>query len=73
MTSGQLALAWLLARGEDVVPIPGTRRAHRLRENIAATKLRLGQTDLELIERTVPRAAWAGDRASFAVPNTARG
>jgi aryl-alcohol dehydrogenase-like predicted oxidoreductase len=72
VTVGQLALAWLLAQGQDVVPLPGTRRADRVRQNAAAADIRLTAVDLERLERTVPRAAWAGDRTSFAVPVTAR-
>jgi aryl-alcohol dehydrogenase-like predicted oxidoreductase len=72
VTVGQLALAWLLAQGPDVVPLPGSRRADRVRQNAAAANIRLTAVDLERLERTVPRTAWAGDRTSFAVPVTAR-
>ncbi|SRR6266568_2284872 len=72
VTVGQLALAWLLAQGPDVVPLPGSRRADRVRQNAAAANLRLTTTDLERLERTVPRAGWAGNRTSFAVPVTTR-
>jgi aryl-alcohol dehydrogenase-like predicted oxidoreductase len=72
ITPGQLALAWLLAQGPDVVPIPGTRHAGRLAENVAAAQVRLGPADLERLERAVPRSAWSGDRRSFAVPATTR-
>jgi aryl-alcohol dehydrogenase-like predicted oxidoreductase len=72
LTAGQLALAWLLARGPDVVPIPGTRRASRLAENAAAAGVRLTAADLGRLEAAAPRAAWAGDRASFAAPATSR-
>jgi aryl-alcohol dehydrogenase-like predicted oxidoreductase len=72
LTAGQLALAWLLARGPDVVPIPGTRRASRLTENAAADGVRLTAADLGRLEAAAPRAAWAGDRASFAAPATSR-
>jgi aryl-alcohol dehydrogenase-like predicted oxidoreductase len=68
ITAGQLALAWLLARGPDVVPIPGTRHARRLAENAAAAGVRLTGADLARLEAAAPRAAWAGDRASFAAP-----
>jgi aryl-alcohol dehydrogenase-like predicted oxidoreductase len=71
-TAGQLALAWLLARGPDVVPIPGTRRAARLAENAAAADLELTAADLDRIEAAAPRAAWAGDRQSFAAHGTSR-
>jgi aryl-alcohol dehydrogenase-like predicted oxidoreductase len=72
MTPGQLALAWLLAQGPDVVPIPGTRRVDQLAENVAAAGLELGADDLRRVDDTVPRSAWAGDRRSFAVPVSER-
>ena len=72
LTAGQLALAWLLAQGHDVVPIPGTRRADRIAENAGAADVRLGPDDLRRIEDLVPRSAWSGDRSSFAAPGTAR-
>jgi len=72
ITPGQLALAWLLAQGPDVVPIPGTRRLDRLAENVAAAQVRLAADDLRRLEQAVPRSAWSGDRRSFAVPVTTR-
>jgi aryl-alcohol dehydrogenase-like predicted oxidoreductase len=72
MTPGQLALAWLLAQGPDIVPIPGTRRPERIAENVAAAGAELGRYELRRLEDAVPRSAWAGDRRSFAVPVTAR-
>ncbi len=72
LTPGQLALAWLLAQGPDVVPIPGSRRLARIEENAAAAGAVLTEEDLRGIERAVPRTAWAGDRRSFAAPATAR-
>ena len=71
-TTGQLALAWLLAQGPDVVPIPGTRNPDRLAENVAATRIRLSEADLRRLEELVPRAGWSGDRRSFAAPVTNR-
>jgi aryl-alcohol dehydrogenase-like predicted oxidoreductase len=62
----QLALAWLLAQGETIVPIPGTKRRTYLEENAAATELRLTQSDLKRIEAAVPKGAAAGDRYSAA-------
>ena len=59
-TSGQLALAWVLARGDDVVPIPGTKRRKYLEENLAAMNVRLTTQDLDRIDSEVPKAA--GDR-----------
>jgi aryl-alcohol dehydrogenase-like predicted oxidoreductase len=61
-TPGQLALAWVLAQGDDVVPIPGTKRVKYLEENVAATEVRLSQEDLTALEQAIPRDAVAGDR-----------
>jgi aryl-alcohol dehydrogenase-like predicted oxidoreductase len=61
-TPGQLALAWVLAQGEDVAPIPGTKRVRYLEENVAATTVALDAEDLDELERAVPRDAVAGDR-----------
>jgi aryl-alcohol dehydrogenase-like predicted oxidoreductase len=72
LTPGQLALAWLLAQGPDVVPIPGSRRPDRIAENVAAAAASLGPAGLERLARALPRSGWAGDRRSFAVPVTAR-
>jgi aryl-alcohol dehydrogenase-like predicted oxidoreductase len=71
-TPGQLALAWLLAQGPDVVPIPGTRSAPRVVENAAAAGLELSPSDLYRLEQAVPRSAWSGDRSSFAAHHTTR-
>lgn len=57
----QLALAWLLAQGEDIVPIPGTRSPHRLAENVAAAQVTLTPEDLARIREILPRGA-AGSR-----------
>jgi aryl-alcohol dehydrogenase-like predicted oxidoreductase len=61
-TPGQLALAWVLAQGDDVVPIPGTKRVKYLEENVAATDVTLSQEDLTALEQAIPRDAVAGDR-----------
>ena len=61
-TPGQLALAWVLAQGEDVAPIPGTKRVKYLEENVAAADVRLSEDDLAALERAVPREAVAGER-----------
>ena len=61
-TPGQLALAWVLAQGDDVVPIPGTKRVRYLEENVAAASLRLTEDDLSALEQAVPRGAVRGDR-----------
>jgi aryl-alcohol dehydrogenase-like predicted oxidoreductase len=63
-TPAQLALAWLLHRGPDVTPIPGTTRAERLDENAAAAGLRLSADALARIEAAVPAGAVAGNRYS---------
>jgi aryl-alcohol dehydrogenase-like predicted oxidoreductase len=62
VTAGQIALAWVLAQGEDVVPIPGTKRVEYLEENAAARDVQLSREDLEALERAVPRDAVVGSR-----------
>jgi len=62
VTQGQLALAWVLARGEDVVPIPGTRRTAYLEQNVAADDVVLDSDVLARIEALVPRGSFVGDR-----------
>lgn len=61
-TPGQLALAWVLARGEDIVPIPGTKRRMYLEENAAALQVRLSGEELAAIEQAFPLGAAAGAR-----------
>ena len=61
-TSGQLALAWLLAQGADVVPIPGTKKRERLDENVGALDIRLSQADLYHISSAIPPREVAGLR-----------
>ncbi|PWN01529.1 aldo/keto reductase [Nocardioides silvaticus] len=61
-TPGQVALAWVLAQGDDIVPIPGTKRVRYLEENAAAAALELTDGDLAALERAVPRDAVVGDR-----------
>ena len=61
-TPGQLALAWLLAQGDDIVPIPGTRRRKYLEENASASDLTLAPEDLARIEEAIPRGSAAGER-----------
>ncbi len=62
VTAGQLALAWVQARGEDVVPIPGTKRRTYLEQNVAATDIDLSAADLARIEAAAPADAFAGAR-----------
>jgi aryl-alcohol dehydrogenase-like predicted oxidoreductase len=61
-TAAQLAIAWVLARGTDIVPLIGTKRRVRLAEALAALDLTLTADDLAAIEAAVPRGAAAGDR-----------
>jgi aryl-alcohol dehydrogenase-like predicted oxidoreductase len=61
-TPGQLALAWVLAQGPDVVPIPGTKRVRYLQENTAAAEVVLTDQDMAAIEAAVPADAVVGDR-----------
>ncbi|MFN6567560.1 aldo/keto reductase [Dendronalium sp. ChiSLP03b] len=61
-TPSQLALAWLLAQGEDIVPIPGTKRRTYLEDNIAATGIVLNTDDLSRIEAVALKGITAGDR-----------
>lgn len=59
---GQLALAWALAQGEDIVPIPGTTKRTHLQENVDAVSIRLTPADLKRLDEAVPPGAAAGDR-----------
>ncbi|MBM9459406.1 aldo/keto reductase [Nocardioides sp. zg-536] len=61
-TPGQLALAWVLAQGPDVAPIPGTKRVRYLEENVGAADVALSAEDLASLEAAVPRGAVAGQR-----------
>jgi aryl-alcohol dehydrogenase-like predicted oxidoreductase len=61
-TPAQLALAWLLHQGDDVVPIPGTRRVHRLEENAEAAEVQLTAEQLERLDELFPPGVTAGDR-----------
>jgi aryl-alcohol dehydrogenase-like predicted oxidoreductase len=64
VTPGQLALAWLLAQGTDIVPIPGTKRRRYLEENVGASGVELTEEDLRRIEEAMPRGSAAGERYS---------
>jgi aryl-alcohol dehydrogenase-like predicted oxidoreductase len=66
VTPAQLALAWVLARAEHIVPIPGTKRRDRLEENVGATRIALSAADLAALEAVAPRGAAAGDRYAAA-------
>jgi aryl-alcohol dehydrogenase-like predicted oxidoreductase len=61
-TPGQLALAWLLAQGEDIIPIPGTKRRKYLEENVAALDVKLSSDDLRRLEEVAPKGAASGQR-----------
>jgi aryl-alcohol dehydrogenase-like predicted oxidoreductase len=58
----QLALAWLVAQGPDVVPIPGTKRTDRLEENVGAAEVKLSAEDVRRVSAAVPAGAAAGLR-----------
>jgi aryl-alcohol dehydrogenase-like predicted oxidoreductase len=62
VTPAQVALAWVLSRGDDVVPIPGTKRRSYLEENVAAAAIELSADDLERLEQVFPPGAAAGER-----------
>ena len=61
-TPSQLALAWLLTQGQDIIPIPGTKRRKYLEENVGALKVKLSPEDLHRIDEVAPHGAAAGDR-----------
>lgn len=68
----QLALAWVLAQGEDIVPIPGTKRRQYLKENAAAVDIVLTPEDLQQINKVSPQGVAAGARYSEAMMNLVR-
>jgi len=61
-TTAQLALAWVLAQGEDIVPIPGTKRVRYLDENIGALEVKLSEADLKRLDQILPPGAASGQR-----------
>jgi aryl-alcohol dehydrogenase-like predicted oxidoreductase len=61
-TPGQRELAWVLSKGDDVVPIPGTKRRKYLEENAAAVNIKLARWEVTELEATVPPGQVAGDR-----------
>jgi aryl-alcohol dehydrogenase-like predicted oxidoreductase len=61
-TAAQVALAWVLAQGQDIVPIPGTTKPHRVEENVAALELQLSAQDLARLDEAAPVGAAVGDR-----------
>ena len=62
VTPAQLALAWVLRQGDDIVPIPGTKRVRYLEENARAVEIELGEDDLTRIEEAFPKGATSGER-----------
>jgi aryl-alcohol dehydrogenase-like predicted oxidoreductase len=62
VSPSQLAIAWVLAQGDDVVPIPGTKRRSYLEENLGALEVELTPEDLAAIEEVTPRGSVAGER-----------
>jgi aryl-alcohol dehydrogenase-like predicted oxidoreductase len=69
-TPGQIALAWVMAKGDDIIPIPGTKKVDRLEENLGALKIDLSPADIAAIERAAPPEAVAGDRYPAASATT---
>ena len=70
VTPAQLALAWVLAQGDDIVPIPGTKRRSYLEQNAAAADIELTEDELARIDAEVPAAAGARyDEAGMATVN----
>jgi aryl-alcohol dehydrogenase-like predicted oxidoreductase len=62
VTAGQLAIAWVLAQGEDIVPIPGTKQVRYLEENVSAVGLQLSAEELGRLDEVMPKGAAAGQR-----------
>jgi aryl-alcohol dehydrogenase-like predicted oxidoreductase len=62
LTPAQLALAWVQAKGKDIVPIPGTKRPERLEENVAAAEIELSDEDMATLDNAVPADAVVGGR-----------
>jgi aryl-alcohol dehydrogenase-like predicted oxidoreductase len=69
-TNAQLAIAWLLSRGNDIIPIPGTRRRERLDENVKAADIVLSESDLKRLDEIAPAGAAAGTRYPEAAMST---
>jgi aryl-alcohol dehydrogenase-like predicted oxidoreductase len=62
VTPGQLALAWVLSQGEDIVPIPGTTKVRNLEENVAAVDIELTEDELRRLDEVAPKGVAAGER-----------
>ncbi len=72
-TPAQLALAWLIRRHEDVIPIPGTSSIARLEENVGAVDIEVSQQDLNRIEQALPKGSVVGERYAPAMMNIVNG
>jgi aryl-alcohol dehydrogenase-like predicted oxidoreductase len=68
VTPGQIALAWLLHQGDDIVPIPGTKRLEYLEQNVAAADISLSAAELAQLERAFPAGSARGDRYADMTP-----
>ena len=73
MTTSQLAIAWVLTQGDDLVPIPGTKRRGYLEENLGALDVKLTPEELASIDAVAPRGVTAGDRYAPAMMSTVNG
>lgn len=72
-TIAQIALAWLLSKGDDIIPIPGTKKASRLEENVGAASIKLTPQDIAAIEKAVPPEAVTGARYPETTSSTLNG
>jgi aryl-alcohol dehydrogenase-like predicted oxidoreductase len=70
-TKAQLALAWVMAKGDDITPIPGTTKIARLEENVAAAALRLSEADMAALEAAAPADQVVGERYGAMAANPA--
>ncbi|NOX94068.1 MAG: aldo/keto reductase, partial [Alphaproteobacteria bacterium] len=66
----QIALAWVLSKGDDIIPIPGTKKISRLEDNIGAVSVELSADDIAAIEKAVPPEAVAGTRYAATAAST---
>ena len=73
ITTSQLALAWVLAQGDDIVPIPGTKRRKYLEQNAEAAEVVLSKEELATIEEVFPKDAAAGSRYPEAMMKSVNG
>lgn len=62
VTAAQVALSWLLHKGDDIVPIPGTKRVRYLEENLGAVDVKLDAADMSALDEALPQGATSGDR-----------